>query len=292
MKKRELLFLLVPVLVFAVSFALWSPGSAARESFDAAGDEWVGYFLALFDEDGVYLKYDGKYVAAPTEDGGYDFGIPGSACFLTITEITPGEPEYEPESEFNYSIGSALGGGISSSGMHVYTDDNGTSRYELEATMTFADAWETPLFTVLDVYRTGEGEYYAERAESAWMFHSTSSAFADTHSVSCGGKTRGIRVSLSPERRPAVERAAFIWLDGEKHVLARAEYEASSLPETLCAPEGAALLIVRGEARYDGEELRTVRTVYGADEEMAEIYVPDATEGLAARKTVWLSWED
>lgn len=288
MKKRGIAFLLALAVVFGASFALWPSDGGGRESTDATADEWMGYFLALFEENGVYRQYDGKYWAAPTADGGYDFGIPGSACFLTVTEITPDEPEYEPNSAFNYSIGSALGDGIRSSGMHITSDDSGdtrSTRYEIEATMSFDEGRELPLFTVLEVYRTSGGEYYAEAAEIGQAFSGSSSGFGSAHITSIDGETRTVAVSLAVECRPTTERATLIWLDDEKNVLAREAYEADALPETLTAPTGAALLIVSGDAR-------TVRAVYGANEETAEIYIPGMTDGLAERRTIWLAWSD
>lgn len=293
MKKRGIAFLLALAVAFGASFAFWPSDGSRRESTDATADEWMGYFLALAEEGGVYRQYDGKYRATPTADGGYDFGIPGSACFLTVTEITPDEPEYEPGSRYNYSIGSALGDGIRSSGMHITSDDSGdtrSTRYEIEATMSFDEGRELPVFTVLEVYRTSGGEYYAEAAEIGQTFSGGSSGFGSTHSVRSGGETRTVAVSLSAECRMAVGRAAFIWLDEEKTVLAREAYEADTLPDTLTAPTGAALLIVSGEARGDSGEKHTVRAVYGAGEEMAELYVPGMTDGLAARRVMWLDW--
>lgn len=293
MKRRILAFALALAAVFAVSMALWAPGEAAQESAAPAADEWVGYFLAR-EEAGSFRQYEGKYWAEETTDGGYDFGIPGSACFLSITEITPDDAWYEPGSPFNCSADSTLGEGISSSGIHVYLDDEGT-RYEIEAAMTFADAWEAPVFTALNVYRTGSGEYYAEAAEVNWAFSGSSSGLAGTHSANIGGKTRTIHVSLAPEQHAAAERAAFLWLDGEKNVIARAEYETGALPGTVTAPEGAALLVLCREevhrAAQNEYAVQTARSVYGPQDSSAEIYAPGGSEGLAERVTVLLEWK-
>lgn len=295
MKKRSIAFLLSLVLVFAASLAIWSPerlAQTARENANADSDEWVGYFLARSEIDGVYQQYRGKkYWGTRTEDGSWDFGIPGSACFISLTEISPQEPEYEENSAFNFAVAGERGEGVTSGGMNIRSGDDG-ERYEIEATMTFAEVQETSLFAALDVYRTGNGEYYIEAGTFSHALGANSAGSVTcTRSVNIGGRTRTISVSLSAERRPAVARAAFIWLDGEKTVLAREEFSSGALPGEVKAPEGAALLIL-AEEQLTSDGTVTVRTAFTKEDMSAALYVAAESEGLLNARYVSLSWEE
>lgn len=295
MKQRIIAFALALAVVFAASFALWSPErltQAALESADSVADEWVGFFLVPFQdaENGADHHYDGKYWAVKTADGGYDFGIAGSACFVTVTEITPDAPSYEPNSRFNFSIGSALGESISSGGMniHVNGDDN-EARYEITGTLAFADAKSVPTFLALDVYRTSSGEYYAEEAELSRAFGGNLPSITCTRSASSGGETRTISVSLSFEIRPTLVRAAFTWLDAEKTALSREEYAADALPSELTPPSGAALLLVT-QTQQTRDGLRTARTLLSPEDELLSLYPAAEQDGLLRVTILPIRW--
>lgn len=292
MKQRILAFAAALAVVFAAAAALWSPEKTAQESADAGADEWVGYFLAPFQDGngGEYHHYEGKYWASRSADGDYDFGIPGSACFVMVTEITPDDPAYEPNSHFNFSIDSAQGDGITSGGMHVSLDDEG-ARYEIEGTFSFSEAQSAPLYTALDVYRTSGGEYYAEEGASGRAFSDSSAGITAERSVSIGGETRTISVSLSFESRPALVRAAFTWLDAEKGVLLREEYEADALPSELTPPECAALLLVT-QTQQTRDGACTARALLSPEEEILSLYPAAEQEGLLRAAFLPIRWEN
>ena len=287
--KRIIAFALALVVVFGVSFALYKPErieAAARETME---DEWVGYFFAL-------EPFDGKVYATETADD-YDFGVPGVPVFVTITPFEPGEPDYEEGSEFNYSVGAAVSDEVVGSGMHIKVDDNGSS-YETGGEIVLDAQKRVELYECY-VYRTPAGDYYAECV----LYNGMKSAYCgpgfglkQTRTISAersgdwsvSGKTQShsIKVSVSFVERTAAESVNFVWMDSEKNVLSRAEYAADALPETLAAPEHAALLVTVMQS-VDGT---TERSLCTQDDLFARAYVPSTLSGLLRVVDVSLDW--
>ena len=287
--KRLIAFALALAVVFGVSFALYKPErieAAARETME---DEWVGYFFAL-------EPFDGKVYATETADD-YDFGVPGVPVFVTITPFEPGEPDYEEGSEFNYSVGAAVSDEVVGSGMHIKVDDNGSS-YETGGEIVLDAQKRVELYECY-VYRTPAGDYYAECV----LYNGMKSAYCgpgfglkQTRTISAersgdwsvSGKTQShsIKVSVSFVERTAAESVNFVWMDSEKNVLSRAEYAADALPETLAAPEHAALLVTAMQS-VDGT---TERTLCTQDDLFARAYVPSTLSGLLRVVDVSLDW--
>lgn len=287
--KRLIAFALALAVVFGVSFALYKPErieAAARETME---DEWVGYFFAL-------EPFDGKVYATETADD-YDFGVPGVPVFVTITPFEPGEPDYEEDSEFNYSVGAAVSDEAVGSGMRVNVDDNGSS-YETGGEIVLDAQKRVELYECY-VYRTPAGDYYAECV----LYNGMKSAYCgpgfglkQTRTISAerpgdwsvSGKTQShsIKVSVSFVERTAAERLVFAWMDSEKNVLSRAAYAADALPETLTAPEHAALLVTAMQS-VDGT---TERTLCTQDDLFARAYVPSTLSGLLRVVDVSLDW--
>ena len=287
--KRLIAFALALAVVFGVSFALYKPErieAAARETME---DEWVGYFFAL-------EPFDGKVYATETADD-YDFGVPGVPVFVTITPFEPGEPDYEEGSEFNYSVGAAVSDEVVGSGMHIKVDDNGSS-YETGGEIVLDAQKRVELYECY-VYRTPAGDYYAECV----LYNGMKSAYCgpgfglkQTRTISAersgdwsvSGKTQShsIKVSVSFVERSATESVNFVWMDSEKNVLSRAEYAADALPETLAAPEHAALLVTVMQS-VDGT---TERSLCTQDDLFARAYVPSTLSGLLRVVDVSLDW--
>lgn len=287
--KRLIAFALALAVVFGVSFALYKPErieAAARETME---DEWVGYFFAL-------EPFDGKVYATETADD-YDFGVPGVPMFVTITDILPGEPGYVENDDFNHVIGAAVGDEAVGSGMHIKVDDNGSS-YETGGEIALDAQTRVTLYECY-VYRTPAGDYYAECV----LYNGLKSAYCgpgfglkQTRTISTersgdwsvSGKTQShsIKVNVSFAAYTAAESVDFVWMDSDKNVLSRAAYAAEALPETLTAPEHAALLIVTLH-NADG---RTVRTLCTQDDMLARAYVPSALSGLLRVVDVSLDW--
>lgn len=287
--KRLIAFALALAVVFGVSFALYKPErieAAARETME---DEWVGYFFAL-------EPFDGKVYATETAND-YDFGVPGVPVFVTITPFEPGEPDYEEGSEFNYSVGAAVSDEVVGSGMHIKVDDNGSS-YETGGEIVLDAQKRVELYECY-VYRTPAGDYYAECV----LYNGMKSAYCgpgfglkQTRTISAersgdwsvSGKTQShsIKVSVSFVERTAAESVNFVWMDSEKNVLSRAEYAADALPETLAAPEHAALLVTVMQS-VDGT---TERSLCTQDDLFARAYVPSTLSGLLRVVDVSLDW--
>ena len=287
--KRIIAFALALAVVFGMSFALYKPErieAAARETME---DEWVGYFFAL-------EPFDGKVYATETADD-YDFGVPGVPVFVTITPFEPGEPDYEEGSEFNYSVGAAVSDEVVGSGMHIKVDDNGSS-YETGGEIVLDAQKRVELYECY-VYRTPAGDYYAECV----LYNGMKSAYCgpgfglkQTRTISAersgdwsvSGKTQShsIKVSVSFVERTAAESVNFVWMDSEKNVLSRAEYAADALPETLAAPEHAALLVTVMQS-VDGT---TERSLCTQDDLFARAYVPSTLSGLLRVVDVSLDW--
>ena len=287
--KRIIAFALALAVVFGVSFALYKPErieAAARETMD---DEWVGYFFAL-------EPFDGKRYATKIGDD-YDFGVPGVPVFVTITAFKPGEPDYEEDSEFNYVIGAAVGDETVGSGMHIKVDDNGSS-YETGGEIALDALGRVELYECY-VYRTSAGDYYAECTQDNGTnvrYRTPSANLNQTRTISterssdwrANGKaqSRSIKVSVSFAAYTAAESVNFVWMDSEKNVLSRAEYAADALPETLAAPEHAALLVTAMQS-VDGT---TERTLCTQDDLFARAYVPSTLSGLLRVVDVSLDW--
>ena len=287
--KRLIAFALALAVVFGVSFALYKPErieAAARETME---DEWVGYFFAL-------EPFDGRHYATETGDD-YDFGVPGVPMFVTITPSEPGEPDYEEGSEFNYAVGAAVSDEVVGSGMHIKVDDNGSS-YETGGEIVLDAQKRVELYECY-VYRTPAGDYYAECV----LYNGMKSAYCgpgfglkQTRTISAerpgdwsvSGKTQShsIKVSVSFVEHTAAESVNFVWMDSEKNVLSRAEYAADALPETLAAPEHAALLVTAMQS-VDGT---TERTLCTQDDLFARAYVPSTLSGLLRVVDVSLDW--
>ena len=287
--KRLIAFALALAVVFGVSFALYKPERIGENTAQQTDDVWVGYFFSPKD-------FDGKAYATKTDDG-YDFGVPGVPVFVTITPFEPGEPGYEEGSEFNYSVGEAVSDEVVGSGMRVKVDDNGSS-YETGGEIALDAQKKVKLYECY-VYRTPAGDYYAECV----LYNGMKSAYCgpgfglkQTRTISAersgdwsvNGKTQShsIKVEVSFAAYTAAESVDFVWMDSEKTVLSRAEYAADALPETLTAPEQAALLIVTLH-NADG---RTVRTLCTRDDMFARAYVPSTLSGLLRVVDVSLNW--
>ena len=267
--KRLIAFALALAVVFGVSFALYKPErieAAAQETMD---DEWVGYFFAL-------EPFDGRRYATENGDD-YDFGVPGVPVFVTITAAVSDE--------------------VVGSGMHIKVDDNGSS-YETGGEIALDALGQAELYECY-VYRTSAGDYYAEctQANGTNVCYRTPSAnLNQTRTISterssdwrANGKAQGrsIKVSVSFAAHTAAESVEFVWVDSDKHVLSRAEYAADALPETLAAPEHAALLVTAMQS-VDGT---TERTLCTQDDLFARAYVPSTLSGLLRVVDVSLDW--
>lgn len=287
--KRLIAFALVLAVVFGVSFALYKPErieAAAQETMD---DEWVGYFFAL-------EPFDGRRYATENGDD-YDFGVPGVPMFVTITDILPGEPGYVENDDFNHVIGAAVGDEAVGSGMRVNVDDNGSS-YETSGEIALDALGQVELYECY-VYRTSAGDYYAEctQANGTNVCYRTPGAnLNQTRTISTerssdwrvNGKAQGrsIKVSVSFAAHTAAESVEFVWMDSDKNVLSRAAYAADALPETLAAPEHAALLVTAMQS-VDGTSARTLCT---QDDMFARAYVPSTLSGLLRVVDVSLDW--
>ena len=275
--KRIIAFALALAVVFGVSFALYKPErieAAARETME---DEWVGYFFAL-------EPFDGRRYATETGDD-YDFGVPGVPVFVTITAFEPDDPDYEEGSEFNYAVGAAVSDEVVGSGMRVNVDDNGSS-YETGGEICYASGEWEPVKQCF-VYRTSDGKYYAEWDHTGIGAHVGVSR-EESVEWKVNGRTerRSIKVSVSFAEHAAAESVNFVWMDSEKNVLSRAEYAADALPETLAAPEHAALLVTAMQS-VDGT---TARTLCTQDDLFARAYVPSTLSGLLRVVDVSLDW--
>ena len=287
--KRLIAFALALAVVFGVSFALYKPErieAAAQETMD---DEWVGYFFAL-------EPFDGRRYATENGDD-YDFGVPGVPVFVTITAFEPDDPDYEEGSEFNNSVGAAVSDEVVGSGMHIKVDDNGSS-YETGGEIALDALGQAELYECY-VYRTSAGDYYAEctQANGTNVCYRTPSAnLNQTRTISTerssdwrvNGKaqSRSIKVSVSFAAYTAAESVEFVWMDSDKNVLSRAEYAADALPETLAAPEHAALLVTAMQS-VDGT---TERTLCTQDDLFSRAYVPSTLSGLLRVVDVSLDW--
>ena len=287
--KRIIAFALALAVVFGVSFALYKHErieAAAQETMD---DEWVGYFFAL-------EPFDGRHYATETADD-YDFGVPGVPVFVTITAFEPDDPDYEEGSEFNYSVGAAVSDEVVGSGMHIKVDDNGSS-YETGGEIALDALGRVELYECY-VYRTSAGDYYAECTQANGTnvcYRTPSTNLNQTRTISterssdwrANGKTqsRSIKVSVSFAAYTAAESVEFVWMDSDKNVLSRAEYAADALPETLAAPEHAALLVTAMQS-VDGTTERTLCTL---DDLFARAYVPSTLSGLLRVVDVSLDW--
>ena len=287
--KRIIAFALALAVVFGVSFALYKPErieAAAQETMD---DEWVGYFFAL-------EPFDGRRYATENGDD-YDFGVPGVPVFVTITAFEPDDPDYEEGSEFNNSVGAAVSDEVVGSGMRVNVDDNGSS-YETSGEIALDALGRAELYECY-VYRTSAGDYYAEctQANGTNVCYRTPSAnLNQTRTISTerssdwrvNGKaqSRSIKVSVSFAAYTAAESVNFVWMDSDKNVLSRAAYAADALPETLAAPEHAALLVTAMQS-VDGTSARTLCT---QDDLFARAYVPSTLSGLLRVVDVSLDW--
>lgn len=284
--KRLIAFALALAVVFGVSFALYKPErieAAAQETMD---DEWVGYFFAL-------EPFDGRRYATENGDD-YDFGVP---VFVTITAFEPDDPDYEEGSEFNNSVGAAVSDEVVGSGMRVNVDDNGSS-YETGGEIALDALGQAELYECY-VYRTPAGDYYAERTQANGTnvcYRTPSTNLNQTRTISTerssdwrvNGKaqSRSIKVSVSFAAHTAAESVDFVWMDSDKNVLSRAAYAADALPETLTAPEHAALLVTAMQS-VDGTSARTLCT---QDDLFARAYVPSTLSGLLRVVDVSLDW--
>ena len=287
--KRLIAFALALAVVFGVSFALYKPErieAAARETMD---DEWVGYFFAL-------EPFDGRRYATENGDD-YDFGVPGVPVFVTITAFEPDDPDYEEGSEFNNSVGAAVSDEVVGSGMHIKVDDNGSS-YETGGEIALDALGQAELYECY-VYRTSAGDYYAECTQDNGTnvrYRTPSANLNQTRTISterssdwrANGKaqSRSIKVSVSFAAYTAAESVDFVWMDSDKNVLSRAAYAADALPETLAAPEHAALLVTAMQS-VDGTSARTLCT---QDDLFARAYVPSTLSGLLRVVDVSLDW--
>lgn len=287
--KRIIAFALALAVVFGVSFALYKPERIEAAAQHPVNDEWVGYFFAL-------EPFDGKVYATETADD-YDFGVPGVPVFVTITAFEPDDPDYEEGSEFNNSVGAAVSDEVVGSGMHIKVDDNGSS-YETGGEIALDALGQAELYECY-VYRTSAGDYYAECTQDNGTnvrYRTPSANLNQTRTISterssdwrANGKaqSRSIKVSVSFAAYTAAESVNFVWMDSEKNVLSRAEYAADALPETLAAPEHAALLVTAMQS-VDGTSARTLCT---QDDLFARAYVPSTLSGLLRVVDVSLDW--
>lgn len=274
--KRVIAFALALAAVFGVSFALYKP-EEARQSRETYDREWVGYFFAL-------EEFEGRaYAVKNGED--YDFGVPGVPIFLTITEIRPGEPGYTEGSEFNYAIGAVVGEGADSHGMSVSGSDDGET-YEIGGDICYASGdWE--IVHQCSVYRTSDGEYYAE-GDRTGMGPNVGVSREESIEWRENGKTkrRTVKVSVKAIEHGAARSVIFTWLDGDKNALSREEFSADAIPEALTAPEGAAMLVVTQENTND----TVTRTLCTAEDAFTTVYAPSALSGLLHVADVTLDW--
>lgn len=275
--KRIIVFALALAVVFGVSFALYKPERIEAVARETMEDEWVGYFFAL-------EPFDGRRYATENGDD-YDFGVPGVPVFVTITAFEPDDPDYEEGSEFNYSVGAAVSDEVVGSGMSVNVDDNGSS-YETGGEIFYASGEWKPV-KQCSVYRTSDGKYYAEWDHTGMGPHVGVSR-EESVEWKVNGRTeqRSIKVSITFEEHTAAESVEFVWMDSDKNVLSRAEYAADALPETLAAPEHAALLVTAMQS-VDGTSARTLCT---QDDLFARAYVPSTLSGLLRVVDVSLDW--
>ena len=287
--KRLIAFALALAVVFGMSFALYKPErieAAAQETMD---DEWVGYFFTL-------EPFDGRRYATENGDD-YDFGMPGVPVFVTITAFEPGEPDYVEGSEFNYAVGAAVSDEVVGSGMRVNVDDNGSS-YETSGEIALDALGQVELYECY-VYHTPAGDYYAECTQDNGtnvryrtprtnlnQTRTISTERSSDWSVNGKAQSRSIKVSVSFAAHTAAESVEFVWMDSDKNVLSRAEYAADALPETLAAPEHAALLVTAMQS-VDGT---TERTLCTQDDMFARAYVPSTLSGLLRVVDVSLDW--
>lgn len=288
--KRLIAFALALAVVFGVSFALYKPERIGENAAQhPVNDEWVGYFFAL-------EPFDGKVYATETADD-YDFGVPGVPVFVTITAFEPDDPDYEEGSEFNNSVGAAVSDEVVGSGMHIKVDDNGSS-YETSGEIALDALGQAELYECY-VYRTSAGDYYAECTQANGTnvcYRTPRTNLNQTRTISTerssdwrvNGKaqSRSIKVSVSFAAHTAAESVEFVWMDSDKNVLSRAEYAADALPETLAAPEHAALLVTAMQS-VDGTSARTLCT---QDDLFARAYVPSMLSGLLRVVDVSLDW--
>ena len=287
--KRLIAFALALAVVFGVSFALYKPERIGENTAQQTDDVWVGYFFAL-------EPFDGRHYATETGDD-YDFGVPSVPVFVTITPFEPGEPGYEEGSEFNYSVGEAVSEEVVGSGMHIKVDDNGSS-YETSGEIALDALGRAELYECY-VYRTPAGDYYAEctQANGTTVCYRTpitnlnqtrtiSTERSSDWSVNGKAQSRSIKVSVSFAAHTAAESVEFVWMDSDKNVLSRAAYAADALPETLAAPEHAALLVTAMQS-VDGT---TERTLCTQDDLFARAYVPSTLSGLLRVVDVSLDW--
>ena len=288
--KRLIAFALALAVVFGVSFALYKPERIGENAAQhPVNDEWVGYFFAL-------EPFDGRRYATENGDD-YDFGVPGVPVFVTITPFEPGDPNYEEDSEFNYSVGAAVSDEVVGSGMHIKVDDNGSS-YETSGEIALDALGQAELYKCY-VYRTSAGDYYAEctQANGTNVCYRTPSAnLNQTRTISterssdwrANGKaqSRSIKVSVSFAAYTAAESVDFVWMDSDKSVLSREEYGTDALPETLTAPDGASMLVVT-QTSADGTSARTLCT---QDDLFSRAYVPSMLSGLLRVVDVSLDW--
>ena len=287
--KRLIAFALALAVVFGVSFALYKPERIGENTAQQTDDVWVGYFFAL-------EPFDGRHYATETGDD-YDFGVPSVPVFVTITPFEPGEPGYEEGSEFNYSVGAAVSDEVVGSGMHIKVDDNGSS-YETSGEIALDALGQAELYECY-VYRTPAGDYYAEctqangtnvcyRTPSANLNQTRTISTERSSDWSANGKaqSRSIKVSVSFAAHTAAESVEFVWMDSDKNVLSRAAYAADALPETLAAPEHAALLVTAMQS-VDG---RSARSLCTQDDLFARAYVPSTLSGLLRVVDVSLDW--
>ena len=273
--KRIIAFALALAVVFGMSFALYKPErieAAARETME---DEWVGYFFAL-------EPFDGRRYATETGDD-YDFGVPGVPVFVTITAFEPDDPDYEEGSEFNYSVGAAVSDEVVGSGMHIKVDDNGSS-YETGGEIFYASGEWKPV-KQCSVYRTSDGKYYAEWDRTG-MGPRVGVSREESVEWKVNGRTerRSIKVSITFEEHTAAESVEFVWMDSDKNVLSRAEYAADALPETLAAPEHAALLVTAMQS-VDGTTERTLCRTICSPEPMCPRRFPASCVSSMCRST-------
>lgn len=287
--KRLIAFALALAVVFGVSFALYKPERSEAAAQETMDDEWVGYFFAL-------EPFDGRRYATENGDD-YDFGVPGVPVFVTITAFEPDDPDYEEDSEFNYSVGAAVSDEVVGSGMHIKVDDNGSS-YETGGEIALDALGQVELYECY-VYRTSAGDYYAECTQANGMnvcYRTPSTNLNQTRTISTerssdwrvNGKaqSRSIKVSVSFAAHTAAESVDFVWMDSDKNVLARAAYAADALPETLTAPDGASMLVVT-QTSADGTSARSLCT---AEDMSTVVYTPSTLSGLLRAAYVTLDW--
>ena len=217
--------------------------------------------------------------------------------FVTITAFEPDDPDYEEGSEFNNSVGAAVSDEVVGSGMRVNVDDNGSS-YETGGEIALDALGQVELYECY-VYRTPAGDYYAECTQDNGtnvryrtprtnlnQTRTISTERSSDWSVNGKAQSRSIKVSVSFAAHTAAESVDFVWMDSEKNVLSRAAYAADALPETLAAPEHAALLVTAMQS-VDGTSARTLCT---QDDLLARAYVPSTLSGLLRVVDVSLDW--